>query len=403
MRLLIVNLHLEIGGVETFLVRLIPLLNQKKVDVTLVLLQNRINPELLREVSPYCTVKYVGDAFPFSKNSIQEFFSGSFDVAFFTISQALMIGSWLLSKAGYSKTRIVLGAYQTEIFCAADEGWRYHRSFVHKLIREKIPPSMIIFGNTAGRDFHANKLAINLSVAPVIRMFVDIEKYKFKNKKLVNRNKIVSIGRINEYKTYNFTMLNVIKRLTDGGLKIRWDVYGDGDQLKKFRENIKELKLENIVFTHGALNYSKLQSVLDDAFLFIGSGTSLIEAAACGVPALTTIEYCKEPNTYGYISEIEGFNMIEPGLDMPVYCIENRIKELISCTYEYYCILQAENYSKAVQYSGKSIVNEYIDVFNRAKQIGSVIYISTFQITLYFASALIGYVVNKLKIFFRLT
>ncbi len=397
MRLLIVNLHLDIGGVETLLARLIPLLNKTGIDITLVILQNRINPELLDTLTPYCTVKYIGDAFPFKKKSIQNFFSGSFDVAFFTISQALVIGSWMLSKAGYSNTRAVLGAYQTEIFCAESEGWRYHRRLIHKLVSKTIPASSIIFGNTAGRDFHSEKLAVNLDEAAIIRLFVDIKKYEFKDRQKLERKKIVSIGRITEYKTYNFTMLPVIKHLLDAGLKIEWHVYGDGDQLEKFRGMVSDLKLDDVVFAHGALNYSKFQSVLDDAFLFIGSGTSLIEAAACGVPALTTIEYCKEAQTYGYISEIKGFNMIEPSLDKPIYSIEDRIKQLISCTTEKYSTIQAQDYVKATQYSGKSVVGEYINVFRQAEKNGVAVHISTLQIITYMTSATLGHIVNKFR------
>ena len=399
MRLLIVNLHLDIGGVETLLVRLIPLLSKAGVDVTLVVLQNRINPEFLSLLSPFCSVKYVGDAFPFDRKSTDKFFGGKFDVVFFTISQAIVIGSWLLSRAGYSDTKTVLGAYQTEIFCAESEGWRYHRKFIHNLIKNTIPASSIIFGNTAGRDFHSEKIGVNLENSPIIRLFVDIEKYEYKNKHLLPRKKIVSIGRITEYKTYNFTMLPVIKNLQDAGMDIEWHVYGDGDQFERFKKMISELKLNNIVFAHGSLNYSKFQAVLDDAFLFVGSGTSLIEAAACGVPALTTIEYCKEAKTYGYISEIDGFNMVEPGLNKKTYSIEDSVKKLILCSVEQYSTLQSENYAKAKQYSGKSVVNEYINVFEQSKKTGVVTHVSSFQIVSYMGSALLGYVFNKIRRF----
>ena len=397
MRLLIVNLHLDIGGVETLLIRLIPLLHKAGIDVTLLVLQNRINSEFLTALSPCCTIKYVGDAFPFDRRKLNQFFAGEFDVAFYTISQALLIGSWLLSRAGYVKTRTVLGAFQTEIFCAESEGWRYHRKLVQNLIRDLIPASSIIFGNLAGRDFHANKLGVGLDEAPIIQLFVDIEKYQYKSKRGLKRNKIISIGRVTEYKTYNFTMLTVIRNLRDAGFDLEWHVYGDGEQLEKFRKLVMELKLENAVFAHGALNYSRFQSVLDDAFLFVGSGTSLIEAAACGVPALTTIEYCKEAHTYGYISEIQGFNMIEPGLDKPVHSLEERIAELVACSDEKYVEIQEGGYAKACQYSGKNIVGEYVDVFRGAMGKGVSVRISSPQIFLYGVSAVLGHIVNRFR------
>jgi glycosyltransferase involved in cell wall biosynthesis len=397
MRLLIVNLHLDIGGVETLLVRLIPLLNKAGIHVTLLVLQKKINQEFLDAISPFCTVKCLDDAFPFTRGHLRDFFGGEFDVAFYTISQALVIGSWLLHRAGYNKTKSVLGAYQTEIFCAESEGWRYHRTLVHRLVTQVIPPQSIIFGNTAGRDFHADRLKKNFDQSPVIRLFVDIEKYSFKDKHGIERKKIVSIGRITEYKTYNFTVLPVIRELVDMGHEAEWHVYGDGDQFDAFKRAVSENGLEGRVFAHGKLNYSRFQEVLDDAFLFIGSGTSLIEAAACGVPALTTIEYAADASSYGYISEIEGFNMIEPGLGKKTFDIKSKVLDLLLASPEAYVNEQQACYRKAEQYSGTSIIHEYVSVFEQSARAGTAVKLSSLQICAYGISATLGFIANKLK------
>lgn len=397
MRLLIVNLHLDIGGVETLLVRLIPLLNKAGVDVTLLVLQRKINQEFLDAISPFCTVKCFGDAFPFTKSHLRVFLGGEFDVAFYTISQALIFGSWLLHRAGYNKTKSLLGAYQTEIFCAESEGWRYHRTLIHRLVTKVIPSRSIIFGNTAGRDFHADRLNKNFDESPVIRLFVDIEKYTFKDKRAIVRKKIVSIGRITEYKTYNFTVLPVIRELVEMGHELEWHVYGDGDQFQAFKRAISENGLDAHVFAHGKLNYSRFQEVHDDAFLFIGSGTSLIEAAACGVPALTTIEYAPDASTYGYISEIEGFNMIEPGLGKKTFDIKSKVLELLLASPETYTAEQHACYRKAEQYSGTSIVHEYVSVFEESARTGAAVKMSSPQICAYGISATLGFIANKLK------
>jgi glycosyltransferase involved in cell wall biosynthesis len=397
MRLLIVNLHLEIGGVETLLVRLIPRLVESGVNVTLLLLSNRINKEFAKALKPYCEIKVISNAFPYSKEKVQKFLGGNFDVAFYTISQSLIVGSWLLNRAGYSNVRVALGVFQTEIFCAPSDGWRLHRKYIHYLLRCAIPSKSIIFGNSAGRDSHAERLGVNFSDSPIIRLFVDVEKYNFKDKLRLSRKKIVSIGRVNDYKTYNFTVMPVIKRLRESGLDVEWHVYGDGEQFDKFKQYIEAYKLELGVFAYGPIPYSQFQAVLDDAFLFVGSGTSLIEAAACGVPSLTTIEYWPEAETYGFISEIEGFNMIEPGLNKKIYKIEDRVRQLISASDEDYLRIQAAERNKAFEYSGTSVVSEYVKSFNQIKMMGSPLRVGIAGLLMYFIPATLGFFVNKIR------
>jgi len=395
MRLLIVNLHLDIGGVETLLVRLIPQLAARNVSVTLLLLQRKVNEEFYDSLQPYCKIKFFDSAFPFTRRHLRDFLGEEPDVAYYTINQAFVFGSWLLTRAGYS-TKPVLGAYQTEIFCALAKPWHYHRKIVQNAIRKSIPATSVVFGNTAGRDFHEERLGVNLHESPIVRLFVDVEKYKFIERADLPRKKLVSIGRISPYKTYNFTILPVVKKLVDMGHDLEWDIYGDGEDFDKLREQVGVMGLETRVRLHGVLSYSKFQHVLDDAFLFIGSGTSLIEAAACGVPALTTIEYATDATCYGFISEVQGFNLIEPSLDKKIFPIEEKILELIHADRQSYERLQQECYQKAMSYSGSSVVDEYVDVFNRARNCGATKRINSFQIVLYGASAALGYISRKL-------
>lgn len=380
MKLLIVNLHLEIGGVETLLARLIPLLQKQGVEVTLLLLQNKVNQELLDAVTPFCRVLHLKDAFPYTKGHLKKFFGEEFDVVFYTIARALLLGSWLMGRADFRRTKTVLGAYQTEIFCQEEKQNYYHQRLVRKLVSEVIPPSSIIFGNTAGRDHHAAKLGIDLSESPVIRLFVDVEKYTFKDRSALPRKKIVSIGRITDFKTYNFTMLPVIKSLVAKGHDVEWHVYGDGEQFDEFKQAVVDLGLQGRVFAHGLLKYSQFEQVLEDAFLFVGSGTSLIEAAACGVPSLTTIEYAKEADSYGFICEIEGYNLIEPGLDKKVFKLEEKIEETITCPAYSYINLQDYCARKASAYSGKSVVDDYYTAFENSEKQGKNIRISSIDL-----------------------
>lgn len=395
MRLLIVNLHLDIGGVETLLVRLIPQLHARGFQITLLLLQNRVNAEFLTALSPYVTIKHIADA-PLRRAGLREFFGGEFDLAFYTISQALIVGSFLLNRAGYNKTRVALGAYQTEIFCPEFRFWQYHRKIVQKIVSKDVPAFSMIFCNSAGRDFHAQRLSIVLEKSTVIRLFVDVKRYTYVERQNMPRRTIVSVGRVTEYKTYNFTYLAEVERLIAAGFDIEWHIYGDGEQLEQLRNEVRKRALGDRVFVHGALEYSRFEEVLRDSFLFVGSGTSLIEAAACGVPALTTVEYAPTALSYGFISEIDGFNMIEPGLALPTSPLGERTRELIGYSPERYLALQRACYEKAVSFSSTSIVDEYASVFKLVAAEGATVKISAWQMGLYVLTAGINHTIKKL-------
>lgn len=392
MRLLIVNLHLEIGGVETLLARLIPLLSSAGIDITLLLLQNKTDAELLKAVSNHCKVIYLKDTFPYSKKKIRQILGQEFDLAFYTISRALLVGSWLLTRAGYTSTKACLGAYQTEIFCPETSLFSFHHKILRNIVRHDIPAEAMIFGNTAGRDFHADRLGMDLQEAQVIRLFVDTRKYTCIDRTNLPRKKIVSIGRVTSFKTYNFTFLPVLKKLIDQGRDLEWHIYGDGEQLEELRAAISDNGLADRVFAHGAMRYSDFENVLQDAFLFLGSGTSLIEAAACGVPSLTTIEYARDAVTYGFISEIAGDNLIEPNSGRQNFLIESKLVEILEAPTTWYSELQRLCAQKSNTYSGENIINDYVIFFKKSREKGRSVRISTSQ--LFFCT--IGFFLTKL-------
>lgn len=402
-KLLIVNLHLRIGGVETLLARLIPLLNMRGFEITLLIIQDDPDPELLATISKHCVVKFISrEAIPPKKKNIERLLNDSYDLVFYTISQAVVLGSWFLNRIGKSNVSASLGIFQTELFCPPKSRYKFHHNIIRNILRDEIRPESLLFANTAGRDIHAKKLGTDLSCSNVIRLLVDVEKYRYRDRSGLVRRKIVSIGHFTPYKTYNFTMLPVVASLMAAGFPVEWHVYGEGELLEKFKSNIVEAKLSHVVFSHGSLKYSELESVLQDAFLFVGSGTSLIEASACGVPALTTIEYANGPVSYGYISEIQGYNLIEPGAEKRIVNLYEKILNVLEMNSADYAALQQACFLKANEYSGKSVIQEYVSFFETAKLAKSVIEVSTSRVGLYFLGAFLSYLINRLKIFIRI-
>jgi glycosyltransferase involved in cell wall biosynthesis len=166
--------------------------------------------------------------------------------------------------------------------------------------------------------------------APVIPLIVDGEKFPRRAPRgACAPPRLVSIGRLDHFKTYNLTMLSVVRRLRDLGHDVSWDVYGTGMLQSRMTSKIAELNLGRHVRLMGNVDYRRIPEVLADAFAFIGSGLSMMEASACGVPSLPAIEYADLPQTFGFPHEIEGISFFEPSLPLPRQDIGDRLIDLL--------------------------------------------------------------------------
>jgi hypothetical protein len=89
-------------------------------------------------------------------------------------------------------------------------------------------------------------------------------------------------------------MLSVVRRLRDLGHDVSWDVYGTGMLQSRMTSKIAELNLGRHVRLMGNVDYRRIPEVLADAFAFIGSGLSMMEAYPPCPPSNTRI--CRRPS-----------------------------------------------------------------------------------------------------------
>ncbi|GJC01754.1 hypothetical protein KAM344_34770 [Aeromonas caviae] len=364
-KILFINLYFEIGGVETLLLRIIRSLNNEGYSSTVLLLRKRYDPCLLKQLREIANVIFLSDIRCLSPKKIKSKLGASFNHIFVTINDALLVGA-ILQRWLYPGSHLIAGVYQTEIFCAPIT-WRYlHRRVINDLFCYCVPDQNKIMVNEATRDYHQLQLNHDLSLSKVVPLIVDIEKYAPPKREQVNRNKIVSIGRLVDFKTYNLTFFDVLLSLNDKGLYFEWHVYGDGPLDIQMQELIERYGLQEQVFLHGVLNYSNFKSVVSDAFVFVGSGTAIIEAAACGVPVIPAIEYAETAVSYGFFNEIEGISFCEPGVNkksVNIISLILMLSKLDASEYNRICFLSTE---KAEIFSEKNVVNLYLSAFSNS-------------------------------------
>jgi glycosyltransferase involved in cell wall biosynthesis len=360
MKIAIVNQHFHIGGVETFLLSLIRQFKRQGHDVYVFLLEaenaNALLPGVLAldvVVAPFETLRSTAGSYP------------SFDIVLVTNTNTFCETLRQLTRGGFEADRLVVGAYQTRMYCLDRGPLNLHNRLVQHLFA-RVPVANAIFGNDACRSEHA-RIAPAMAQAPIVPLIVDGEKFPRRGVRDPNAPmRIVSIGRFDHFKTYNLTMPDVIRRLLDRGHAVRWDVYGSGILQAPMTQRIAELGLSEHIRLYGDIDYSSIPRVLDNAFAFVGSGLSMMEAAACGVPSLPAIEYNNLPRTFGFPHEIPGISFFEPGLSLPCYDLADKLETLIRATPAEYESIGDAGREKMSIFSPQTVAGRYMQTFETA-------------------------------------
>jgi 1,2-diacylglycerol 3-alpha-glucosyltransferase len=142
--------------------------------------------------------------------------------------------------------------------------------------------------------------------------------------------KIVSIGNLVEFKSYNSHIINCLPGLLAIDPAFKYEIYGEGLYEEELRKLAELRGVLGAVEFKGRVAYSDFAKVLDGALLFVGSGTAIIEAAALGVPALIGIESTRDPVTYGFLCEIDGFSYNELEKDRHLTTMEAKITQIVT-------------------------------------------------------------------------
>lgn len=359
MKIAIVNQHFRVGGVETFLLSLVRQFLQEGHGVEVFLLDPSHPSALLTDLQ---ALGVRIEVFASGRHGASD---DRFDVVLVTNPQTLFETIRQLELGRYTADRVVVGAYQTRMFCLDRGPLNRHNRLTRRLF-SRLPVANVVFANEACRTEHA-QMAPQMAQAAVIPLIVDGDRLP-RRPPLNSQNprRIVSIGRLDHFKTYNLTMPSVIRELRDSGHDVVWDVYGAGVLQHEMRQRVATLHLQDEVRLLGEVAYSQIPRVLSDAFAFVGSGLSMMEAAMCGVPALPAIEYSARPESYGFPHTIPGISFFEPGLDLPRHDLAELLAGLLSSTPAQYESIADAGRAKMSQFLAGSVARRYLEVFGTA-------------------------------------
>ena len=380
MRILIVYSCLPLGGIETFLLRLIKQLKNKGFQVSVLFFSHKFDEKLYLELSSYAKIQHWDDfvympkflkntfpvfklLFPLKVSKIKKDLLSDITHIHAPDINSLLFSSRLLN---YNKNiSCSTGVYHINEFNVNPFKTTY---FGKQLIQfvSILPFQNILFFNEISKkvynaDFQ-NKFQDSL-VAPI---GIDLQKYEGSLAGIQNK-RITSIGRLASWKTYNFYMIEVIEKLNKKNIFLTYESFGDGEQRTELEKLVKIKNLEKQIFFHNAISYDLFKQKIENSLLFIGSGTALIEASACGIPALIGVENLNEASTYGFLHNTTSYSYQEKQLDYPKNEIEYFIQKLLNQSPNEYKKECEKARDRATDFSIETSTTIFLDMIKNSK------------------------------------
>lgn len=345
------------GGIETLIVRMSNWLieNDNKVELLLI----RGEGDLLPVLHPEVKLHFLGNH-PYSnfiKSNYTSKFANDYSVIYAFSPNCVWMAMMIANNC--STLPILLNG----IYHPYD--YKYYANWYEKYIfKWVLPDENKVFMTSQIKKEH-DKIINREIINPIIwPLAIDATNYA-KINRIPKKFKIVSIGRLHTFKTYNINMLNIIKELIEEGYNIQYDIYGNGSAYSIIESRICGLGLNNFVHLKGTLEYKQFMNVLKDAYIFVGMGTSVIEAGLCSVPSITAIAYSDEAVTYGFIHELKDLNCGEPNANLKLHSIKDYIVRVLKMDDQEYSRLCTESMSVLrASYDLNRLMNELLDRIN---------------------------------------
>lgn len=333
--------NLVMNGGSTFLLRASKELDSQGVPCAVLILRKQYSIAIKEKLEQYATVLFLPDFIGFYKWIFIGHLSVFSPINRKKLNEALrpykqnfhIMGAFGLIFANrlfdsLIDRKISIGIYHQNEFLYKSANLFFPK-FIQTLFKKE-SANKIIFFNKKTKENYAQFFSKNYEDSIISPIGIELKESDRKiNLKEVSF-KIVSIGNLNSFKTYNLHMISVVAVLIKKYPNIKYYIYGDGEQHSILEAAIKAADLQKSVYLKGSINYKDFNSVLDDACLFVGSGTALLEAATLKIPALIGVESIQEPKTYGFLCDIEGYDYNEYDEQRNFFSIVSIIDNLLS-------------------------------------------------------------------------
>lgn len=194
-------------------------------------------------------------------------------------------------------------------------GERKDRIVLNHWVARAVGSPYLFFMNDECRDGHAQRWHADLDASPIVILPIDNAERSW-NVKTDGPLRIVSVGRLVDFKAYNLGAPKLVSTLRQRGVDASWDIYGDGSFRERIAAEIEIHGVNDFVKLKGELPYREFSEVVAGYDVFIGLGTAALEAAMLGVPTICATDSQREL-CYGYLHELPYGNVGEMQREPP--------------------------------------------------------------------------------------
>ncbi|MDH0382066.1 glycosyltransferase family 4 protein [Comamonas aquatica] len=392
--MLIIANTLVFNGGTTFILRFSREYSRRGVRVGVLVLAKEAEPKILEELKRYADVYFLNDYIKlfyrfFGKGPLSSFLPLDFEALEKIFSRHKNIahamgGFGLLFLARFvgvtgAKIKCSVGVYHQNEFMFSGVNYLFAKKIQELFL--SLGPKGVIFLNESSKKSYSNFFNVDYSDSTLVPVGIDLPKVESAAYGSAKSRKIVSVGNLVNFKTYNRHIINLMPKLLAIDGEFTYEIYGVGPEAHELIRLAEERGVSNFVKFNGSVPYSDFKKSLANAFLFVGSGTAVVEAAASGVPALIGIESTADPVTYGFLSDVEGFSYNEMEYCKRKYFIFDKITYLLSYsdtweTVASECLLKSKEFS----------ISYTVDGFDRALNLMPVLCVKDFRNFLNFFS-----------------
>lgn len=333
---------LPMGGIETFILRLFKSRAENKLKSKLLLIstEDRCNKELLGKIRQnaevvfwdalYSSPRFVNDFFPLFANLKSDRCTDLLEevehIHVYEGMHGLIANK--LNRLCNRQIPISVGMYHSKKFLWGKNNLPYYEALNRKFLFEYLPGELVYFFSEDVKMLYSKEYSKSFKLGQTFRIGVIDEAKKRCHGTDDSKFSICSVGRLVDFKTYNYLMLDIVKQLLEEGVQVKFDIYGNGPNMNALTNAIQEKGLEQEVKLKGQIEYSKFNDTVSEYDLFIGSGTSIIQASSVGVPSIVGIEHNTEPTTYGYFCDVHKREFNIPDIDIKKVNIKTLIESV---------------------------------------------------------------------------
>lgn len=361
--MLIIANNLEKNGGSTFLIRYVNA--DSNANNAILVLNRSIKKEIEDELSKHTSIIYLEDfLYPgvpklICKFYVLNYFFIDFRKFFREINQSHfhslgifgLIFSFFANR--FSAIKISVGIYHVNEFVFKTKN-RFLSKTIHELVHKSDKVGFIFF-NAFCKNHYEHFFQINFRYLKILPIGIKLSK-EFNNKMLL-RDEIVSVGNLVKFKSYNEHVIKCLPSLLEK-FDLKYVIYGSGDNEAYLKDIVSVLGLNKQVEFRGDLPYEQFNETVSGSKLFIGNGTAVLEAASTGIVAVTGIDSCSRPISYGFVSDIVGYDYNEFDDTKKVYSFYDLIEKVFSLSDKEYielaekCKVRAKDFDISSTISG---------------------------------------------------